>query len=117
MGSQMDSDRDRTGLLDDPAGRILAASPDRFTLAVNPEDRATAYRIRAVASAAAGWARPGDLPDGMERDEFDDVAVQVLGWDGTETRCPRHLPLSNEAPAARASTASAGGYFNSRVRM
>ena len=48
----------------------------------SPDDRSTAYRIRALASVSAGWARPGDFPDGMERDEFDDVAVHVLGWDG-----------------------------------
>jgi GNAT superfamily N-acetyltransferase len=87
----MGSDRDRSGLLDDLAGRILAASPHRFDLAVNPENRSTAYRIRAVASAAAGWARPGDFPDGMERDEFDDVAVHVVGWDGAEAVCTGRL--------------------------
>ena len=46
-----------------------------------------------------------------------ELVAWIIGWDGTETRCPSHLPLSNEAPAARASTVSAGGYFSSRVRM
>ena len=75
------------GLLDDLAGRILDSSPYRFTLAVEPHDRSTAYRIRALASVSAGWAQPGDFPDGMERDEFDDVAVHVLGWDGAVPVC------------------------------
>lgn len=104
----MDSDRVRTGLLDD-----LAGDPCGLPVPVHPRGEpggsGDRYRIRAVASAAAGWARPGDLPDGRERDEFDDVAVQVLGWDGTGTRCPRHLPQANEAPAARASTVSPAG--------
>lgn len=55
---------------------------------MEPDDRSTAYRIRALASVSAGWARPGDFPDGMERDEFDDVAVHVLGWDGPWRSAP-----------------------------
>jgi len=29
-----------------------------------------------------GWCSAGDLPGGMERDEYDDRAIQVIGWDG-----------------------------------
>jgi N-acyl-L-homoserine lactone synthetase len=29
-----------------------------------------------------GWLRPEDLPDGIERDAYDDQAEYVTGWDG-----------------------------------
>lgn len=80
-----------TGLLDDLAERILAASPYRFTIATDPADRSRAYRIRAAVSTDAGWAAPADFPQGMERDEFDDVARQVLGWDGDTPICTGRL--------------------------
>ena len=56
------------GLLDGLAGRVLAASPYRFTLAESPDDRCAAYRIRATASVEAGWASGDAFPEGMERD-------------------------------------------------
>ena len=93
----MDGSSSGAGLLDGLATRILADSPYRFTRAVQPEDRATAYRIRASASVSAGWARPDDFPDGMERDPFDDVAVHVLGWDAAEPICTGRL-VAPDAP-------------------
>ena len=81
------------GLLDGLAGRLLAASPYRFTSAASAEERAAAYRIRATASVEAGWAPPEAFPDGMERDEFDDVATHVLGWDGDAPVCTGRLVL------------------------
>ena len=91
MGNDTPRPERAPGLLDELTGRILDSSPYRFTLAVEPDDRSTAYRIRALASFSAGWARPGDFPDGMERDEFDDVAVHVLGWDGPVAVCTGRL--------------------------
>lgn len=91
MGNDSPGPERAPGLLDDLAGRILDISPYRFTVAVRPDDGSTAYRIRALASVAAGWARPEDFPDGMERDEFDDVAVHVLGWDGAAPVCTGRL--------------------------
>ena len=90
------------GLLDDLAERILRGSPYRFTIATTPEDRSSAYRIRAAVSIDAGWAPPEDFPQGMERDEFDDAARHVLGWDGDEPVCTGRLmfppgPLPTEA--------------------
>jgi hypothetical protein len=97
----MDDGRESTGLLDDLAARLLAASPYRFALAAGPADRSIAYRIRAEVSVAAGWALPGSLPGGLDRDEFDDAA-HVLGWDGAEPVCTGRLvfppgPLPTEA--------------------
>lgn len=90
------------GLLDDLAARILAASPYRFTLATGARDRSIACRIRADVSVRAGWVAPGSLPGGLERDEFDDAATHVLGWDGAEPVCTGRLvlppgPLPTEA--------------------
>ena len=81
------------GALDGLAGRLLAASPYRFTVADGPNDRSTSYRIRATASIQAGWASPDAYPDGMERDAFDAAAVHVLGWDGGEPICTGRLVL------------------------
>ncbi|NYJ05108.1 hypothetical protein [Petropleomorpha daqingensis] len=81
------------GLLDGLAARLLAASPYRFTVADGPDDRSTAYRIRATASIEAGWAAPDAFPDGMERDGFDAAAVHVLGWDGADPVCTGRLVL------------------------
>lgn len=91
-----------SGLLDDLAARLLAASPYRFTLATGPADRAIAYGIRAEVSVQAGWVPPGSLPGGLDRDEFDDAAAHMLGWRGAEPVCTGRLvfppgPLPTEA--------------------
>ena len=78
-------------VLDGLVERILRGSPYRFTTAVGAQQQSAAYRIRAAASVEAGWATPGDFPDGMERDAFDPVAVHVLGWDGDEPICTGRL--------------------------
>jgi hypothetical protein len=93
---------DGAGVLDGLASRLVTGSPYRFAVAAGTEDRASAYRIRAEASVEAGWAAPGSFPDGLERDEFDDAATQVLGWDGAEPFCTGRLvfppgPLPTEA--------------------
>jgi hypothetical protein len=81
------------GLLDGLAERMVTASAYRFAVAAAAEDRVAAYRIRAAAVVEAGWAPPDAFPDGTERDEFDDAAVHVLGWDGGEPFCTGRLVL------------------------
>jgi hypothetical protein len=51
-------------------------------VATDDSEREIAYRLRAEAVLDRGWATAGDLPDGMERDGYDDRAIQVIGWDG-----------------------------------
>jgi GNAT superfamily N-acetyltransferase len=80
-----------SGLLDGLAQRLLAESAYRFSIADGSADWSTAFRIRATASIEAGWAWPDAFPDGMERDEFDDAAVHVLGWDGGDPICTGRL--------------------------
>jgi N-acyl-L-homoserine lactone synthetase len=60
---------------------ILARCGLHFSLAVDAADRAAAYRLRAEAVLAQGWAAPADLPGGLERDAYDERALHLLGRD------------------------------------
>jgi hypothetical protein len=70
---------------DDLAGFLFErALPVRFSLAATPEERQAAYRLRHRIVVAEGWRAAGDMPDGLERDEYDDErAAQIVGWDGS----------------------------------
>ncbi|MBI4573958.1 MAG: GNAT family N-acetyltransferase [candidate division NC10 bacterium] len=54
------------------------------------------YRLRYSIVVEKGWARPADFPDGLERDAYDDAAVQVVAWDAdalaAATRLVRAAP-------------------------
>jgi GNAT superfamily N-acetyltransferase len=65
------------GVLDGLVERVLGGCRYRFTVANGPEERSVAYRF----------------PDGLETDEFDAVAVHVLGWDGPDPVCTGRLVL------------------------
>jgi N-acyl-L-homoserine lactone synthetase len=68
---------------DELARRILArTAPVRYRTATSAAERAAIFRLRYQAVIDRGWARPDDLPDGLERDEDDDRALLVGGWDG-----------------------------------
>ena len=62
--------------------RMLARSPFDYRVAADGAEREIAYRLRGSAVLDRGWCTAGDLPGGMERDRYDDRAVQVIGWDG-----------------------------------
>jgi hypothetical protein len=62
--------------------RMLARSPFDYRVAVSDSEREIAYRLRGDAVIDRGWCTAGDLPGGMERDEYDDRAIHVIGWDG-----------------------------------
>ena len=68
------------GILDALVARVLDEYPYRFTLAGTEAERSIAYRLRAAAVVDEGWAAPETFPDGMERDDYDADAVQVVGW-------------------------------------
>jgi hypothetical protein len=68
------------GVLDVLVARVLDGYPYRFTLPDTPTEREVAYRVRGTCVLAAGWAPPAPVRNGLERDEFDDAAVQVVGW-------------------------------------
>jgi hypothetical protein len=62
--------------------RMLARSPFDYRVAAGDPEREIAYRLRGGAVVDRGWCTASDLPGGMERDEYDDHAIQVIGWDG-----------------------------------
>lgn len=93
---------DAVGILDGLVARVLETYPYRFTMPTAEAERAVAYRIRAAVVADAGWLGH-DLPNGQERDEFDDSAVQIIGWDGPEPICTGRLVLPpRDLPTERA---------------
>lgn len=67
--------------LDALVTRMLSRSPFDYRVAAGSE-REVAYRLRGSAVLDRGWRSAGDLADGMERDEYDDRAIHVVGWDG-----------------------------------
>ena len=69
---------------DDLARFLLErALPVRFALAVTPLELEAAFRLRHRAVVEAGWRAAAAMPDGLERDEYDDHhAAQIVGWDG-----------------------------------
>jgi hypothetical protein len=68
--------------LDALVSRMLSRSPFGYRLAADDSEREIAYRLRAEAVLDRGWCTPDDLPGGLERDGYDDRAIQVIGWDG-----------------------------------
>jgi hypothetical protein len=68
--------------LDALVTRLLSRSPFEYRVATDDSERAVAYRLRAGAVVDRGWCTSDDLPDGMERDVYDDRAIHVIGWDG-----------------------------------
>jgi hypothetical protein len=68
--------------LDAMVTRMLTVSPFCYRVAADDTDREVAYRLRGQAVLEQGWCTAADLPGGLERDEYDDRAIQVLGWDG-----------------------------------
>ena len=62
--------------------RMLARSPFDYRVAADDSEREIAHRLRGGAVLDRGWCTADDLPGGMERDRYDDHAIQVIGWDG-----------------------------------
>ena len=86
-------------LLDRIAGRVVErAAPVRFAVAAGARGREAAYRLRYAVVVAEGWARPADLPDGLERDEDDDRAIQIIGWVEGRAVATTRVVLPGEAP-------------------
>jgi len=67
--------------LDALVTRMLSRSRFDYRVAADDSECETAYRLRAAAVLDQGWCIESDLPGGMERDDFDDRAIQVIGWD------------------------------------
>ncbi|HEX2620159.1 MAG TPA: GNAT family N-acetyltransferase [Phototrophicaceae bacterium] len=67
-------------------GLMAMNEPLRFAIAAAPEELHQVYRLRYEAVIEKGWKQPEELPDGIEKDAYDDDAVQLVVWDdGIET--------------------------------
>jgi hypothetical protein len=62
--------------------RVLERSPFEYRLAANDAERELAFRLRGTVVVEQGWRTAEDIPGGLERDEYDDRALHVVGWDG-----------------------------------
>jgi hypothetical protein len=68
--------------LDGLVTRMLSNSPFDYREAGDDSEREVAYRLRGSAVVDRGWCTADDLPGGLECDEYDGRAIQVIGWDG-----------------------------------
>jgi GNAT superfamily N-acetyltransferase len=66
--------------LDRLAASLLARYDYRFTIATGETEREVAYRLRYLAVLDQGWEPDTALPDGHDRDAYDDRALHVIGW-------------------------------------
>ena len=83
------------GRLDVMARQLVArATPIQFGLARSPEERAAVFRLRFETVVKQGWATQAELPEGLERDAYDDdQAVLVVGWHGETLAATARLVL------------------------
>lgn len=65
----------------------------RFDVAHDDSEREAVYRLRYQTVIQRGWAQPGDIPDGMEHDPYDEVAIHIVGWDGHRLAATSRLVL------------------------
>ncbi len=61
-----------------------AVEPIVFRVTETEEERRATFRLRYEVAVEGGWVDPARFPTGEERDEFDDDAIHVAGWDGDE---------------------------------
>jgi hypothetical protein len=82
--SERDRQSDDLTLLDDVAAALVArVLPIRCAVASTEGQREETFRLRYRAVVDRGWARPVDLPVGLERDADDERAILVGAWEGT----------------------------------
>jgi N-acyl-L-homoserine lactone synthetase len=63
---------------------LARLAPLTFGLARSPTELEAVYRLRYEVVMDQGWASPEEFPNGLERDAFDERALQVVAWDGAE---------------------------------
>jgi predicted GNAT family N-acyltransferase len=79
------------------AARLLdALAPLRFEEAADDGDRRAGYRIRYSAVVERNLALPSQFPEVEERDEADERAVHIVGWDGHRPIATCRLVLPHE---------------------
>lgn len=88
--------------LDALVTRLLSQSRFDYRVAAGESERETAYRLRGRAVLDRGWRSAEDLPGGMERDEYDDRAIHVIGWDGDMAMSTGRVVLPPRLPTEEA---------------
>src|SRR5262249_44756402 len=84
--------------LDDLVAGMLSRSRFGYRVAAGEAEREVAYRLRGQAVLESGWQQAADLPGRIERDEYDDHAIQVIGWDGAVAMSTRRVVLPPGLP-------------------
>lgn len=80
--------------VDDFAARVVErAMPVRFGVAESQVDLEAVYHLRYRVVVERGWARPESFPNSLERDPYDDIAVQIVAWDGADIVAANRLVL------------------------
>jgi hypothetical protein len=91
------------GVLDGLVARVLQAYPYRFTVATTSADKAVAFGLRGPVVGAD-----------VDRDDYDDVAVHVIGWaDDVAVSTPSpHIPARGRTarPARTCDTPDLSGH-------
>jgi hypothetical protein len=88
--------------LDALVARMLSRSRFEYRVAADGAEREAAYRLRGSAVLDRGWSAAGDLPAGIERDAYDDHAIQVIGWDGAVAMSTGRVVLPPGLPTEEA---------------
>ena len=63
-------------------GFLNSVDAIRFDVARDDSQREAVYRLRYQVVIERGWAEAGNLPDGIERDPYDEKAIHIVGWHG-----------------------------------
>jgi N-acyl-L-homoserine lactone synthetase len=74
-------------------GFLESVDAIRFDIAHDDSQREAVYRLRYQVVIERGWAEPGDLPDGIERDPYDEKAIHIVGWAGDALATTARLVL------------------------
>ena len=82
--------------------RLLSRSPFEYRLAADDAERDLAFRLRGRVVVEQGWRAADELPGGLERDEYDDRALHVLGWDGDVAMSTGRVVLPPGLPTEQA---------------
>jgi N-acyl-L-homoserine lactone synthetase len=77
-------------------GFIESIDALRFDIARDDSQREEVYRLRYQTVIERGWAQPGDMPDGMEHDHYDEKAIHIVGWDGNKLATTSRLVLPED---------------------
>ncbi|MHB8627795.1 MAG: N-acyl amino acid synthase FeeM domain-containing protein [Aggregatilineales bacterium] len=94
QAASQSSETSDLALVDAVCRFLISQNPAiRFSLAHTPADLEAVFRLRYREVIDRGWAQPSDFPDGLERDEYDEQAFQIVGWHGDDLAATARLVL------------------------